>query len=116
MRPLNALDTFIGNTGCYHEKECTNNQSLRAPHDRVFAGHIEWLHRYRQTRVVQCQLTCVSARAVFCRNTRGSGILQASDGTPARQISVISNGRMLPDGRFELEQKISQSIPGTAPL
>jgi len=50
----------------------------------------------------------------FAGSTRGSGILQASDGTPSRQISVISNGRMLPDGRFQLEQTISQTIPGTA--
>jgi hypothetical protein len=48
----------------------------------------------------------------FAGNTRGSGILQANDGTPARQISVTSNGRMLPDGRFQLEQTISQRIPG----
>jgi hypothetical protein len=49
----------------------------------------------------------------FAGNTRGSGILQANDGTPAKQISVTSNGRMLPDGRFQLEQTISQNIPGT---
>ncbi len=49
----------------------------------------------------------------FAGNTRGSGILQASDGTPSKQISVTSNGRMLPDGRFQLEQTISQSIPGS---
>jgi hypothetical protein len=49
----------------------------------------------------------------FAGNTRGSGILQASNGAPAKQISVTSNGRMLPDGRFQLEQTISQSTPGT---
>ena len=48
----------------------------------------------------------------FAGNTRGSGILQASDGTPSKQISVASTGRMLPDGRFQLEQTISQSLPG----
>jgi hypothetical protein len=49
----------------------------------------------------------------FSGSTRGSGILQANDGTPAKQISVISNGRMLPDGRFQLEQTISQNTPGS---
>lgn len=48
----------------------------------------------------------------FAGNTRGSGILQASDGTPARIIKVTSNGRMLADGRFQLEQTIAQSTPG----
>lgn len=50
----------------------------------------------------------------FAGNTRGSGVLQASDGTPSQQISVTSNGRMLADGRFQLDQTISQSIPGTS--
>jgi hypothetical protein len=49
----------------------------------------------------------------FAGKTRGSGILQSHDGRPAKQISVTSTGRMLPDGRFQLEQTISQSIPGT---
>jgi hypothetical protein len=48
----------------------------------------------------------------FAGNTRGAGILQANDGAPAKQISVTSYGRMLPDGRFQLEQTISQSTPG----
>lgn len=48
----------------------------------------------------------------FAGSTRGSGILQAGDGTPAKQISVTSTGRMLPDGRFQLDQTISQSTPG----
>jgi hypothetical protein len=48
----------------------------------------------------------------FAGNTRGSGILQASDGKPSRQISVTSNGRLLADGRFQLDQTISQSTPG----
>ena len=48
----------------------------------------------------------------FAGATRGSGILQGSGGAPSQQISVTSNGRMLADGRFQLDQTILQSIPG----
>lgn len=50
----------------------------------------------------------------FGGTAHGSGFIQSARGRPARQIRVLSKGTMLPDGRFRLDQTITQSQPGVA--
>lgn len=50
----------------------------------------------------------------FGGTAHGSGIIQSARGRPARQIKVLSKGMMLPDGRFRLDQTITQTQPGVA--
>jgi hypothetical protein len=50
----------------------------------------------------------------FAGVTRGFGVVQSTRGVPSRQFTVVSEGRALPDGRFQLDQTIEQRTPGEA--
>jgi hypothetical protein len=50
----------------------------------------------------------------FAGVTRGFGIVQSTRGVPSRQFTVVSEGKVLPDGRFQLDQTIEQRTPGEA--
>jgi hypothetical protein len=49
----------------------------------------------------------------FAGVTHGSGVVQSSSGVPSRQFTVLSEGKALPDGRFQLDQTVEQRTPGS---
>ncbi len=48
----------------------------------------------------------------FGGTAHGTGMIQSSRGKPSRQIRVLSKGEMLADGRFRLDQTVTQTQPG----
>jgi Protein of unknown function (DUF3833) len=51
----------------------------------------------------------------FDGESRGNGVIQSASGKPAKHFTVLSRGKLLPDGRFQLYQDITQATPGTLP-